>query len=43
MVLENIKKKHYINKYSIKLIKEKIGQNLLINNNFTNLFIIKIF
>ena len=43
MVLKDVKKKHFINKYNAELIKEEFGQNLLINDNFANFFIIKIF
>ena len=43
IILKNIKKKHYINKYNAELIKKGVGKNLLINNNPTDLFIIKIF
>ena len=43
IILEDVKKEHYTNEYSAELIKEEFGQNLLINNNFANLFITKIF
>ena len=43
IILEDIRKEYYINKYNAELIKEKVNKNLLINNNFANLSITKIF
>ena len=43
IILENVKKEYYINKYSAELIKKEFGQNLLTNNNPINLLITRIF
>ena len=43
IILEDIKKEYYTNKYSTELIKKEFGQNLLTNDNPANLLITKIF